>query len=97
MRTPRVRATRDALDEFKESIIWKDFKRELAAWKLGFQREMMGIVGNAESEKPSTAEVLMHLGDLHGRMKAVDYLLQLPDMFKQILEEQKDERITDSE
>ena len=83
-----VRATRDQIEEFLNSILWKDIKRELGYWKKGFSGEMMGIVSSAEAENPSTAAVLMHMGDINGRIKAVDYLLELPKVFLQILEDE---------
>ena len=83
-----VRATRDQIEEFLNSILWKDIKRELGYWKKGFSGEMMGIVSIAEAENPSTAAVLMHMGDINGRIKAVDYLLELPKVFLQVLEDE---------
>lgn len=87
-----VHATRDQINDFKQSILWKDIKRELGAWKKGFKIEQDSIVDDAGENNPSTASVLLHLGDLNGRQKAVNYLLQLPDIFLQILEDQKDGR-----
>lgn len=86
-----VRATKDQIQDIKESLFWKDVEIELGAWKKGFETEMGSIVQGAETENPSTASVLLHMGDVNGRIKAVDYLLSLPDIFLQILEEQKDD------
>lgn len=84
-----VNATKDQIEEFKESVLWHDIVNELAVWKQGFNDEMMSIVDNAAETNPSTASVLLHMGDLNGRQKAVDYLLSLPDVFLQILEDKK--------
>ena len=84
-----VRATRDQIEEFKSSILWKDIKRELGAWKTGFRQELESIVTDASDNNPSTASVLLHMGDINGRIKTVDYLLSIPDVFLQILEDQK--------
>lgn len=92
MNEVNVRATKDQIHEFLESILWKDIKRELGAWKTGFKNEMMNIVSEAEGENPSSATVLMHMGDIHGRVKAVEYLLELPHVFLQILEDQAMDR-----
>lgn len=81
-----VRATRDQISEFKKSILWRDFVRELTFWKSGARREMASIVENAADTNPSTASVLLHMGDVNGRIKAVDYMLALPDIFLQALE-----------
>lgn len=82
-----VNSTKDQIEEFKESILWTDIKRELLAWKRGFAEEMSTIVDEAAMENPSTAAVLLHMGDLNGRQKAVDYILALPDVFLSILED----------
>jgi hypothetical protein len=87
-----VRATRDQVEEFLNSILWKDIKRELGYWKKGFNQELMGIVSDSITENPSTATVLMHMGEIHGRVKAVDYLLELPKIFLQILEDEADDK-----
>lgn len=86
-----VTSTKDQIEEFMNSLLWKDIQCELESWKKGFEQEMMSIVDSSESTNPSTASVLMHLGDINGRVKAVDYLLSLPSIFLQILEDQKDD------
>jgi hypothetical protein len=92
METIQVRVSKDALEEFKESILWADMVEELKSWKEGFNREMQSIVDDAEGNNPSTASVLLHMGDLNGRQKAVDYFLSLPDVFLSIIEEKKEEK-----
>jgi hypothetical protein len=88
----QVRTSVDAIEEFKESILWKDMVEELNSWKEGFNREMLTIVDDAESSNPSTASVLLHMGDLNGRQKAVDYFLSLPDVLLDILKQQKEDK-----
>ena len=85
-----LRTTRDQVEEFKESILWADITEELNSWKEGFERELKAIVEDAAANNPSTASVLMHLGDLNGRLKAVDYMLSIPDVFLSLLEVKKD-------
>lgn len=85
----RVRSTKGDLEEFKNSIIWKDIRRELRAWKRGFESELRSITDTAAASNPSTATVLMHLGDVNGRIKTVDYMLSLPDVFIGILESEE--------
>jgi len=82
----KVRVTIGDLEEFKKSLLWADIKRELHAWKRGFDMEMKSIVDESAKSNPSTANVLLHMGDLNGRVKAVDYMLSLPDVFIQVLE-----------
>lgn len=92
METITVNATRDQLIAFRDSVLWNDMKAELEAWKKGFNIEMLSIVDDAATENPSTASVLLHMGDLNGRQKAVDYFLSLPDVFLDILEQQKEDQ-----
>jgi len=87
-----IRASKEALEEFKKSIIWADIVRELESWKQGFRLEQESIVSEAESTNPSTASVLLHMGDISGRMKAVDYMLTLPDVFISYLETKKEDK-----
>jgi hypothetical protein len=95
MEEVRVNATKDQINELKESILWLDIVNELIMWKQGFNDEMMTIVDDSRDLNSSTAAVLLHMGDLNGRQKAVDYLLSLPDVFLQILEDKK--QLTDKE
>ena len=92
METIQVRVSKDALEEFKESILWADMVEELKSWKEGFNREQDAIVDEAEATNPSTASVLLHMGDLNGRKKAVDYFLSLPDVFLSIIEQMKEDK-----
>ena len=87
----KVNATREAIEDFKESILWNDISREIKAWKKGFNIEMLNIVDDAASENPSTAQVLLHMGDLNGRQKAVDYFLSILDVFLDTIEIQKED------
>lgn len=79
------------IENFKESTLWNDINNELNAWNEGFDLERRSIVDDAADSNPSTAAVLMHLGDLNGREKAVDYMLGILDMFTSILEVKKDD------
>ena len=92
MESIQVRTTVEDIEAFKESILWADIVEELNSWKEGFNREMMSIVDEAAGNNPSTAAVLLHMGDLNGRQKAVDYLLGLPDIFISLLMEQREEK-----
>lgn len=88
----QVRVSKEAIEEFKESILWADMVEELQSWREGFNREMQSIVDDAEGKNPSTATVLLHMGDLNGRLKAVDYMLSLPDVFLSFLEVKKEDK-----
>lgn len=86
-----VNATRRQIEEFKSSILWQDITRELGFWTEGFERERDAIVENAAKDNPSTATILLHLGDINGRKKAVAYFEQILDVFLDVLEDKKDE------
>jgi len=87
----QVNATRDQIENFKSSVLWHDIVEELEAWKEGFSMELDSVVDDATDNNPSTASVLMHIGDLNGRKKAVNYMLGIPDLFLSILEDKKDD------
>ena len=87
-----VKASKSQLEDLKESLIWSDIKNELLFWKEGFENEMRGIVEDAAGSNPSTASVLLHMGDINGRMKAVDYMLSIPDILISSKEDKKDGR-----
>jgi len=81
-----IHSTKGQLEDFKESIIWNDLKRELEAWAEGYRRERDAIVDDiANNPTVSTAHVLTHLGDLNGRIKSVVYFLSLPDILLEYL------------
>ncbi len=82
----QVRATKDQIEEFKSSILWADIVRELEMWKEGFRQELESIVTDAADTNPSTASVLLHMGSVDGRLKAVDYMIGLPDIFLSLIE-----------
>lgn len=81
MEQSKLRTTKSQIEEFKESILWADIVRELEFWKDGFKSELESIVDDAADKNPSTASVLLHMGDLNGRLKAVDYVLSILDVF----------------
>lgn len=86
-----INATKDQIEELKGSVIWDDIVRELESWKHGFTLEMQSIVDDAADTNPSTASVLLHMGDLNGRVKAVDYVIGILDTFLSIKNEQSEE------
>lgn len=87
-----VYATTEQIKEFLESVLWQDIVRELEVWRKGFNYEMMSIVDNAADNNPSSASVLLHMGDINGRVKAIDYLISLPNVFLQLKEERKEKQ-----
>lgn len=92
-----INATKDQIEEFKSSVLWADITRELATWSEGFRQEMDSIVDDSAESNPSTASVLMHIGDINGRQKAVAYFNGILDVFLDILETKKSEKETNNE
>ena len=88
-----VNATKLQIEEFKNSVLWQDICRELDFWASACKEEPLDIVANAETNNPSTAAVLMHLGDISGRVKSVQYFKEILDVFLsiKIQEENNDE------
>ena len=89
---PVRRASQEAIKEFKKSILWADMRDELLFWLEGFKDEQEGITDDAIEGNKSTASVLMHLGDLTGRKKAVNYLLGMLDVFLSEFEVKKEDK-----
>jgi len=91
-----IRSTKSQVEEFKDSMLWLDIKHELKELARRSQLEY-DIVGEPhvddEGHKivPNSSETLIHLGDIKGRRKAVNYFLSLPEIFLQILEDKKDD------
>ena len=79
-----VNATKDQIKEFKESILWNDIKRELEMWKDGCKGEYSLTVGDSIT---SGANILTHLGDIHGREMSIDYFLSILDVFLAVLKD----------
>lgn len=92
MKEMQVRTSKEAIIEFKSSILWADIVEELKSWKEGFNREQSAIVDDAADENPSTASVLLHMGDLNGRQKAVDYFLSILDIFLNEVESKEEDK-----
>ncbi len=86
--TIKLKATKESIRRFIESPLWDDMKSEISTWSELCSHEMDSIVDESASSNPSTAAVLMHLGDINGRKKAVSYFLSLPELFLQLLEEE---------
>lgn len=86
-----VRATKDQIREFKGSILWTDIKCELEQWKFAARNEYSQVIDNILSGDSGIENSDMHLGSLYGRERTIDYLLSIPDIFLQILEDKEDE------
>ena len=92
-----VRATRAQIEEFKESMLWLDIKDELKRLARTAQLEYDLVGESVPSDDggvkiPTTAETLIHLGDIKGRRKSVGYFLSILDIFLGILEDKVAEK-----
>ena len=94
-------SSRDEIEEFKRSFLWTDIEEELDRISKNAQIEY-DLVGesitNDDGVKvtPTTAEILLHMGDIKGRRKSVEYFRSLPDIFLQTLEIQSEDQKDDS-
>lgn len=90
-----ILSTKSQVEEFKESMIWKDIVNELETIYKNAQIEY-DIVGETYIDDsghkivPSSSETLIHLGEIKGRRKAVGYFLNIPEILLQILEDKKE-------
>ena len=89
-----ILSTKGQLEEFKDSMIWWDIKNELEqlAYVALLEYDLVGEpqVDNDEKVHPSTAETLIHLGDIKGRRKAVVNFLSIIDVLISLAEEQNE-------
>jgi hypothetical protein len=97
MKAKGVRSTKTQLKEFTKSFIWLDIVDELEDLRKRTQSEY-DLVGEPHVDDqgfkivPNTSETLIHLGDIKGRKKAVDYFLSIPDILIQSLEIEESEK-----
>jgi len=85
-----VKATKEQVNTFKESLLWGDIVAEVLEWKIGCLNELLSIPEVAPDENPSSATVLMHLGNVHGRIKSINYFTGILDTLLSKLEAQND-------
>lgn len=93
-----IRSTKVQLEEFEESLIWKDIVDELNDLLFGLSNEydLVGEPNIETGQYPTTAETMIHLGDIKGRKKAIAYLLSLPNILIGKLEAQQQEDSNES-
>ena len=92
----KLRSSKSEIEEFKNSFLWLDIVDELVelSKKAQLEYDLVGehhINDAGYKVVPNSSETLIHLGDIKGRRKAVDYFLSIPDIFLQILEGEKDD------
>ena len=87
-----INATKLQVEAFKESILWADINRELNFWLEGFEIEKSHIVDEIADKNLTSASVISHISSLDGRKKAVQYMLSLPEVFLNTLEERNDSK-----
>jgi hypothetical protein len=87
-----IRATKEQILEFKESILWKDMKREMAIWRRQFERETLNVIDDMIEGEKESLSCMAHLASIHGRGRAIDFMIALPDTFLSILQMQKEDK-----
>lgn len=83
----RINSTKAKIEEFKDSILWKDICRELDFWIEGFDHERDSLVDRIASENLTSAAALTLEGSIDGRKKSAEYFKGILDMFINILED----------
>ena len=86
-----ITATKDQINEFKGSLLWADIKRELKSWLERFAGQKGDTIDLCIEGEITGSSALTGLADIRGREKAIDYILEMPDVFLSILEDKKDE------
>jgi hypothetical protein len=86
-----IRSTKSQLEDFKQSMIWKDIKRELGIWIRMAKDELLPLAMQCTTDDipTNTAAKLAAIG---GRIEAIHHILQIPDNFIQELEVQANAR-----
>lgn len=80
------------MEDFKDSFIWKDLVNTLSAWDKDLDIEHTGIVDSAIEDNATSAKVMLHLGDVSGRRKAIRYFLSIPDVIIEDLKQIEDSK-----
>lgn len=86
-----LRVTKGQIEEFKQSFLWKDMKRELGMWIQGLKSDAIRLAAHCASEDIPN-NISARLAAIGGRLEAIDYLLNLPDEFLRELEGQANAR-----
>ena len=91
-----IRATKEQLIEFKDSLIWQDICEELneLAELAKVEYTIVGepyLSDDGHKIVPNTSETLIHLGDIKGRLKAVNHFKSIIDSLITGIELQEDE------
>lgn len=91
-----IRSSKSEVEEFKDSFVWLDIKDELndLAERARIEYDILGeshVDDSGNDVTPNSAKVLIDLGHIKGRRKAVSYFLNIPDILLQILEDKKND------
>jgi len=87
-----ILSTKSQIKEFKdESLIWMDMIAIMREWKEDAMNELEAISNIIKDENLSTASALIKLGNINGRIEAINYLSVLPDFLITNLEIEKDD------
>jgi len=78
----KLRSTKASIKEFKNSILWKDIKRELGTWRKMAEDEIISL-----AEECSDIKDLTHIARIGGRTEAIDYMLEILDIFIQEIDD----------
>ena len=86
-----VLSTKSQIEEFRdESLIWMDMIEMMKEWKEDAMNELESISNIIRDDNLSTASALTRLGNINGRIEAINYLSALPDFLIVNLENKDD-------
>ena len=87
-----IMSTKSEIEEFVESMVWKDFVNEIKELsKIAYDEYDNLGEPQPDGSYPTQAEILISLGDIKGRRTAANYFLSIPDILLQQLEDEKDD------
>ena len=86
-----INATRDQIEEFKGSLLWKDMQEELKRWLEMFAIQKSNTIDMCISGEIGGSSALASLAEVKGRERTIEYIMAMPDVFLQILEDKKND------
>jgi len=92
-----IRSSKNQIEAFKASYVWLDIVDELNELlrRTTLEYDLVGeyhLDDDGGKVIPTTAETLIHLGDIKGRKKAINYFRSLPDILTQMAEDKQKSR-----
>jgi len=97
-----MKASKAQLEDFRDSFIWSDITDELLILDRRSQLEY-DVVGEPHVDDdgykivPTSSETMIHLGEIKGKRKSVNYFLDMIDVLINKVEMEKTDEPLDEE